>query len=139
LFGTLDLIDNLVELFINAVVDVEFSIKYLVAVVDELICFTIDIIGYVKSGLTVELETLTEVLFIKGEFSITDLVIEVLGIEITLMLGLSLSGLEIVLEILGNIVIIDKVLFFIKCSVDKLEILGIKVVEGVLIIFEELL
>jgi len=114
---------------------VEFSIKYLVAVLDELIFFTVDTIE--KSGLMVELDKLTEAEVVKGEFSST--VVRTLGIEITLMVGLSLSGLEVELEILGNIVVIDIVLFFIKGSVVELDILEIKVVDGVLIIFEELL
>jgi len=116
---------------------VEFSIKYLVTVLDELICFTVDTIE--KSGLMVELDKLTEAEVIKGEFSTTGLVIRTLGIEITFMVGLSLSGLEVEIEILGNIVVIYIVLFFIKDSVVELDILEIKVVDGVLIIFEELL
>jgi hypothetical protein len=85
------------------------------------------------------------------------------GIEINFMVGLSLSGLKVELKVctLGNVVFIDlmvftikdlviaidvilnfsvaKVLFNVKDSIVELEILGIIVIEGVLIIFEILL
>jgi len=153
----LGLIGNLVVLLINTVGNVELSVILLAVVLDELICFPVDSVEYLLSDLMVELVKLTNVDVAKGVFSTTDLVY-VVGIKTTFMVGFSLSGLGFKLEILGNVVVVEivvftigdlviavgvifnfsvaKVLFIVKGSIVELEIFEIIVIEGVLIIFE---